>query len=166
MLDHYNGWYGQAQNSRPLLFLVGEQRRDVIPRLLMDPSLKDERCIPVVETVVYETTEMPSFAKDLHTSLTSALSQSARSRWIIIFSPTGCDTVLRELNLLDQSTGKAAQRERDGKTFIATIGPTTRQHLLDSYGFEPDFWAKTPSPEGIIQGIKSFESSGNSTQSI
>lgn len=123
----------------------------------MDPALEDKRQIPVVETVVYETTEMPSFANDLHKSLTSELSQCARSRWIIIFSPTGCDTVLRELGLLDESTDGAAHGERDGKTFIATIGPTTRQHLVDAFRFEPDFWSRTPSPEGIIQGIINFE---------
>ena len=34
ILEHYGGWYADRTPRPPLLFLVGEQRRDVIPRTL------------------------------------------------------------------------------------------------------------------------------------
>jgi uroporphyrinogen-III synthase len=49
----------------PLLFLVGEQRRDIIPNTLTAPSLPPDRIIQVDEVVVYETGVMKSFPTDL-----------------------------------------------------------------------------------------------------
>lgn len=160
ILQHYNGQYGHnAKLKRPLLFLVGEQRRDIIPKTLMDPNLDPMSTIEVVEEVVYETTEMPTFAEDFIKERMSSLYRESKSRWIVVFSPTGCDTMLRVLGILDAVTGKAITEKREPGTYIATIGPTTRQHLVDSFCFEPDVCAKTPSPEGIIQGILEFEAS-------
>ena len=55
MLDHYGQWYRDRKVKPPLLFLVGEQRRDIIPKTLMDPALADDRRIQVDELVVYGT---------------------------------------------------------------------------------------------------------------
>ena len=44
-------------------------------------------------------------------------------------------------------------------TFIATIGPTTRDYLISEYAFTPDVVAKRPTPEGVLKGIESFEAS-------
>jgi uroporphyrinogen-III synthase len=79
-------------------------------------------------------------------------------RWVIVFSPTGCEVMLRGLGLLDETTGKAkhpAQGQRN-RTWVATIGPTTRDYLKTTFGFEPDVCAETPSPEGIRTGIVEF----------
>ncbi|CEJ93413.1 hypothetical protein VHEMI09003 [[Torrubiella] hemipterigena] len=159
MLQHYNAWFEtKPELKRPLLFLVGEQRRDIIPKTLMDPSLDSLLRIEVTEQVVYETTEMPTFAEDFAKERDLDAYKKAISRWIVVFSPTGCDTVLRGLGMLDAASGKVIPGKREPGTYIATIGPTTRQHLLDSFDFEPDICAKTPSPEGIIEGIIEFES--------
>ncbi|GFP55107.1 uroporphyrinogen-III synthase [Trichoderma asperellum] len=156
ILDHYAEWY--AKDGRPglppLLFLVGEQRRDIIPRTLMDPSLPANKRIPVVEEVVYGTGEMESFPQDFAAVLDET--QPSPSRWVIVFSPTGCDSMLRGLGVLDASTGKLVPGRRDGRTFVATIGPTTRSHLVKNFDFEPDVCAETPTPEGLLEGIVAF----------
>lgn len=154
--EHYGQWYSDREVLPPLLFLVGEQRRDIIPRVLMDPSLAPGQRIQVDEEVVYGTGVMQSFPGDF-----AAILQESRhepERWVVVFSPTGCDSMLRELDLLDQKCGKAKVENRDGKTFIATIGPTTRSYLVDQFGLEPDVCADSPSPDGILQGIAKFSS--------
>ncbi|RFU72584.1 uroporphyrinogen-iii synthase, partial [Trichoderma arundinaceum] len=156
ILDHFAEWYGKDHPSLPpLLFLVGEQRRDIIPRTLMDPSLPDNRRIQVVEEVVYGTGEMESFPDDFAAVLSK--SRSSPSRWVVVFSPTGCDSMLRGLGVLDADTGRFVPEKRDDRTFVATIGPTTKNHLVKNFGFEPDVCAETPTPEGVLEGIVAFQ---------
>jgi uroporphyrinogen-III synthase len=155
MLNHYGEWYKEKQTKPPLLFLVGEQRRDIIPKTLMDPSLPSDRRIQVDELVVYGTGVMESFEQDF----TRLLKETADKpmRWVVVFSPTGCEAMLRALGMLDPETGKLkADEQRDGKTFIATIGPTTRDFLKTTFGFEPDICAEKPSPEGVEVGMERF----------
>lgn len=156
ILDHYHEWYASDYPTTlpPLLFLVGEQRRDVIPRTLMDPALPDNRRIQVVEEVVYGTGEMASFPEDFAAVLRTT--QLVPERWVVVFSPTGCDSMLRGLDVLDGETGRFVPGRRDERTFVATIGPTTRSHLVKKFGFEPDVCAETPTPEGVLEGILAF----------
>lgn len=161
MLDHYGAWYRERSTNPPLLFLVGEQRRDVIPKTLMDPSLAAARRIVVTEKVVYGTGVMESFPADFERELTAVAvmrhgTSLLPSRWVVVFSPTGCDSMLRGLGMLDEA-GKVIPDSRDDKTFIATIGPTTRDFLIGTFGFHPDVCAAKPSPEGILEGIAEFE---------
>ncbi|RCI11350.1 hypothetical protein L249_7468 [Ophiocordyceps polyrhachis-furcata BCC 54312] len=147
----------RVSHGRPLLFLVGEQRRDVIPRTLMDDSLPPARRIQVIEEVVYTTTVVPDLVQDLDL----ALRRSADSpvRWIVVFSPSGCDSLLRSLGWIDEATGKAwppASMTTNGGTLIVTIGPTTRAHLMDTFDFEPHACAATPSPEGVLKAIEQY----------
>ncbi|KAF4634473.1 hypothetical protein G7Y89_g3634 [Cudoniella acicularis] len=154
MLDHYNKWYEDRKGSPPLLFLVGEQRRDIIPKTLMDPALADRK-IQVDELVVYGTGIMESFEQDFAARLQETKNKG--NRWVIVFSPTGCEAMLRALDLLDE-IGKARPRPetKGAKTYIATIGPTTRDFLKREFDFEPDVCAKKPSPEGVEEGIARF----------
>ena len=156
MLDHYKEWYKDREVRPPLLFLVGEQRRDIIPKTLMDPELPKKRRIQVDELVVYGTGVMRSFEQDFTSLLRDTEDRAVR--WVVVFSPTGCEAMLRALGVLDPDTGKACrpQREGTGKTFTATIGPTTRDYLKNEFGFEPDVCAAKPSPEGVEHGIRSF----------
>lgn len=97
---------------------------------------------------------MESFPGDLERVLGET--QQDDTRWVVVFSPTGCDSLLQGMGVLDNKTGKVRQGSvRDGKTFVATIGPTTRDHL-QSFGFEPDVCAEAPTPEGILEGIHEF----------
>jgi uroporphyrinogen-III synthase len=155
MLEHYGEWYRGRPTKPPLLFLVGEQRRDIIPKTLTDDALPVDTRIGVTETVVYGTGEMGSFPKDFEKILSSI--RDRPTTWVVVFSPTGCDSMLRGLGLLDDGTGKAAKRLGQRATYIATIGPTTRDYLIKTFDFAPDVCAETPSPEGVWQAITNFK---------
>lgn len=162
LADYALGRHAARASNPPLLFLVGDQRRDVIPRTLMDPTLPDEKRVPVEEVVVYGTGEMASFPGDFASVLDETeAGGGSRTRWVVVFSPTGCDSMLRGLGMLDEGTGKVKPGQRDGKTFIATIGPTTRRYLVKTFNFEPDVCAEAPTPEGVMQGILDYESRRN-----
>jgi uroporphyrinogen-III synthase len=154
MLDHYGKWYEERDVKPPLLFLVGEQRRDIIPKTLKDPALPDDRSIQVDELVVYGTGVMQSFEENFKRILLET--KDKKMRWVVVFSPTGCEAMLRSLDLLDPETGKAKSSKNlvERNTFIATIGPTTRDFLQTTLGFEPDVCASKPSPEGVEEGIR------------
>ena len=157
MLDHYGEWYRDQSVKPPLLFLVGDQRRDIIPKTLMNPELSDDRRIQVDELVVYGTGVMESFEKDFTELLYKT--KGAAIRWVVVFSPTGCEAMLRSLNMLDLETGMVEgdyRQKQNGGTYIATIGPTTRDYLRNTFKYEPDVCAEKPSPQGVEDGIKQF----------
>ncbi len=52
ILEHYGQIYSERNPKPPLLFLVGETRRDIIPKTLMNPELSSDKRIEVVEEVV------------------------------------------------------------------------------------------------------------------
>lgn len=161
ILKHYNKLYPSTtdeHSQKPgLLFLVGEQRRDIIPRTLMSKSLDENQRITVDELVVYETTQMEGFEtafQDVVRKGEELLKDERAPLWTVIFSPTGCDAVLRTLNILDNDTKNTDSSKR--KCRVITIGPTTRDYLITKYGFEPDVVARRPTPEGIGEGIKEY----------
>lgn len=147
----------------PLLFLVGEQRRDIIPKSLQSADLPPSDRIPVTEVVVYETGEMTTFEEEFTDLLKQAKSSKVKNQWVVVFSPQGCEAMLSALAWLDEKTGKYSADRREimsgpMSTRIATIGPTTRDFLVEQFGFEPDVCAEKPSPEGVGEGIAKFES--------
>jgi uroporphyrinogen-III synthase len=156
VLEHFEDWHRDSDERPALLFPVGEQRRDVIPRTLMDPRLLSRgRGIRVDEVVVYGSGERESFEEDLVAQLRRTEGKAAR--WVVVFSPTGCAAMLRALDLLDPETGRVREGgRRAGTTFVATIGTTTRDHLREEFGFDADVCAETPSPEGVEAGIRKF----------
>ncbi|KAI1458528.1 tetrapyrrole biosynthesis, uroporphyrinogen III synthase [Annulohypoxylon moriforme] len=155
ILEHYGEWYKDRSTKPPLLFLVGEQRRDIIPKTLMDENLPDNQRVAVTEIVVYGTGVMESFSKDFAAVLQETATR--QSRWVVVFSPTGCDSMLKVLGMLDDDTGKVAKGIQ-GKpaTYIATIGPTTRNYLKRTFDYEPDVCSEKPSPEGVWRGVTDF----------
>ncbi|KAK4124191.1 tetrapyrrole biosynthesis, uroporphyrinogen III synthase [Parathielavia appendiculata] len=150
ILEHYGAWYRDREVKPPLLFLVGEKRRDVIPNMLTRAGWR------VDEVVIYGTRELKSF-KDEFTQRLEDTADRPR-RWVVVFSPSGCDSMLSAMGLLDESTGKAKPKRPDQNIFVATIGPTTRDHLVQEFGYEPDVCAEQPTPEGLWQGISRFSS--------
>jgi uroporphyrinogen-III synthase len=154
MLEHYASWYKDSEVLPSLLFLVGDQRRDIIPKTLMNPELSKDKRIQVDEIVVYGTGVMTSFEQDFCRILEQTKETS--HRWVVVFSPTGCEAMLRALGMLDPETGKAKEQFERGDTFIATIGPTTRDFLKNEFGYEPDVCAEKPSPDGVMDGIRKF----------
>jgi uroporphyrinogen-III synthase len=157
ILQHYNTLL-QSQDALPtkpaLLFLVGEQRRDIIPKTLESGHLDPSQRISVDEIVVYETTEMKSFKSDFAEKYLKGIIDGCPHQWVVVFSPTGCKAMLESLGLLDAETGKYKDKSR--RPYIATIGPTTRDYLVNEFGFEPDVCAEKPSPEGVGAGFAAF----------
>jgi len=144
------------------LFLVGEQRRDIIPKTLMSGDLTEGERIEVHEVVVYETCVMESFEGDFTEIIDSYKSEDndgggEKVMWVVIFSPTGCDAMLRVLGLDSANDNGNGVLVAPGKrVFVATIGPTTRDHLRLNYGFEAHVCAEKPSQEGVGGGIERF----------
>ncbi|RAL62039.1 hypothetical protein DID88_002526 [Monilinia fructigena] len=106
----------------------------------MDPNLSDDRRIQVDEMVVYGTGVMQSFEENFANLLKDTKDRDYTMGGC--FFTTGCEAMLRSLGMLDFQTGKVKQSNdgEDGKrkTFIATIGPTTRDYLQNTFGCEPD----------------------------
>ncbi|MCJ1471671.1 hypothetical protein MMC13_000311 [Lambiella insularis] len=153
----------------PLLFLVGETRRDVIPVALTSSTLPAEQRIPVDELVVYETRVVERFGGTLGRTLRGLDEAGERVRWIVVFSPAGCAEMVRALR--ERGEGGTEGRDRGEETgsgvgegeeeqersiFVASIGPTTRDYLLQEFGFRVDVCADQPSPEGLAEGIERF----------
>lgn len=165
ILEDYNSTYTGGEGKLPLLFLMGKLHSDVIPRTLGDEGLPAEKRIGIDEMVVYETGVMGSFEGEFEGFIkrflldedqgTTRESNNRKKIWIVVFSPTGCDAMLRILNTLLPTTtdGDEGRRKR---YHIASIGPTTRDHLISKYGVEPEVCAEIPSPEGVGKGIKAF----------
>ncbi|KAK1753504.1 tetrapyrrole biosynthesis, uroporphyrinogen III synthase [Echria macrotheca] len=148
ILQHYGEWYKERPSKPPLLFLVGEQRRDIIPKVLAAASY------PLDEVVVYGTGVMQSFREDFEQRLRETSDRPRR--WVVVFSPTGCDSMLRALGLLDETENQSKTRPPSPRTLVATIGPTTRDYLVDKFAFHPDVCAAQPSPEGVMASITQF----------
>ncbi|KAI9706897.1 MAG: hypothetical protein M1820_004676 [Bogoriella megaspora] len=158
ILHDYNSQEALCKNrggeNYPLLFLVGEQRRDIIPKTLDSNSLEPWERISVREIVVYETKELLSFQGNFVKIW--AKCKRFRATWIVIFSPTGCKAMLEALDL-----NKAARKSREDdlgfkRPYIAAIGPTTRDYLVNELGFEPDITASKPSPDGLGVNITRY----------
>lgn len=150
----------------PLLFLVGEQRRDIIPKTLMDENRPLQERIGVEELVVYETGVKGEFEGAFRDAVNNGYEYLASKNssdggekvmWVVVFSPTGCDAMLRVLGLGSQASNPSpGNRDEEKRVFVATIGPTTREHLRSKYGFEPDVCAEKPSQDGVGVGIERF----------
>ena len=169
ILEHYHTLAG-PEHTLPLLFLVGEQRRDIIPKTLMDPSLHESKRIRVDELVVYETNVVESFATDFASHISQIESSGRDLAVVVVFSPSGCGAMLGCLGYVDDRnmlTDKGKSRGNEtGKLngqplaqvryVVAAIGPTTRDYLRREFRFEADVCAETPSPEGVGERVKKF----------
>ncbi|KAF2659484.1 tetrapyrrole biosynthesis, uroporphyrinogen III synthase [Lophiostoma macrostomum CBS 122681] len=153
ILEHYNTLH-KGPSKPDILFLVGEKRRDIIPRTLQSSDLPPERRSVVEELVIYETGEMHSFKNSFSSIWRKNFQNGAAYQWIVVFSPTGCKAMLESLGLLDEKSGilKVNGSSNSKTVCIATIGPTTRDYLINEFGFSPNACAQTPSPEGNKSG--------------
>ncbi|KAL8794149.1 MAG: hypothetical protein Q9195_003334 [Heterodermia aff. obscurata] len=149
ILEDYNGREGPRER-KPLLFLTGETHRDVIPRMLSSDTLPPEQRIEVVEMVVYSTSALSSFESSFEEMLEQT--EGASVRWVVVFSATGGEAMLKALGWLDGEWKGSGER----KTFVASIGPTTRDWLRQGFGFEVDVCARKPSAEGLREGVEAF----------
>ena len=170
ILEHYNDRWGVKKmmmmmresggggKKKALLFLTGEVHRDIVPLMLRSSTLPPEQRIEVEEMVVYRTTPLSSFPASFAQVLDQTDEETNRvgARWIVVFSVTGGEEMLRGLGWLDEKTGRVRDDWKEGgrMTFVASIGPTTREYLRKEFGFEVDVCAERPSAESVREGIK------------
>lgn len=121
----------KKKEKRPILFLVGEKRRDIIPRTLQSPTLDPDCRITVDEMEVYASAELEdfefNFARTLAFTAEHPASASAsvsretgsayqKYRWIVVFSPMAGKGMMKGLGWLDPETGKKKRHiEAEGK---------------------------------------------------
>ena len=185
ILSHYSSLHplSSTTGEKPgLLFLVGEQRRDVIPKTLTSSTLPEGERIGVDELVVYETGVMETFPQDFEKQIAVGRRANPDVISIVVFSPSGCEAMLLSLGYIDPNgkltkegqksvrwpsertldeerenvLGSATPRSEKPRYCIASIGPTTRDYLFNTWGFEVDVCAEKPSPAGVGEGISRF----------
>jgi uroporphyrinogen-III synthase len=155
ILEHYNTLHPSVSNP-PILFMVGDKRRDIIPKTLQSEHLPSDKSARVDELVIYETGEMHSFKTNFTSIWRKNADAGSIRQWVVVFSPTGCQAMLESLGLLDAQTGKSKKDTGSRDILIVTIGPTTRDYLISEFDFTPDVVAEKPSPEGIAEGIRAY----------
>jgi uroporphyrinogen-III synthase len=130
----------------------------------MDSGLGQAR-IEVEEVVVYETGVMGGFEGEFGELMRVYNGEEDEGEdgggvvWVVVFSPTGCEAMLRVLGFGPFASGDGARIRTgngNGRVFVATIGPTTRDFLRQEFGFEPHVCAAKPTPQGILEGIQGF----------
>lgn len=116
-----------------------------------------ERRIQVDEMVVYSTAEVEAFETEFAAVLRESEGAS-RVRWVVVFSPAGGGSMLRALGWLDPVTGRVREGvngDTEGRTtFVASIGPTTKEYLRGEFGFGVDASAEVPSAEGVRSTVE------------
>ena len=117
----------------PLLFLVGDQRRDIIPKRLAAEN------IPLEELVVYKTAVASTFDQELDRVLGDETDGDIE--WIVFFSPSGAQVALEKMKRLKR------------KIKVATIGPTTEEYLRKEWNLVPDMVSAKPEPMSMVRGI-------------
>lgn len=138
----------QQQRAPPqnFLFLVGEIRRDIIPKTLSSQTIP----IPITELIAYQT-KTRDFQNELRGVIDTLDELQNKTRWVVVFSPTGADKALEVVK-------ERLVREKEDVVYrYCTIGPTTRDYLVKELEIEPDVVAAVPSPEGLVDAIMAFD---------
>jgi len=146
IIKHYEEHF-QLDRPPNLLFLVGEVRRDIIPKTLTANTPR----IPITELVVYETTTR-DFENELRGAIDTLDTLENKNRWMVVFSPTGTDKAVSVMKERMQKEDQVIWR-------VLTIGPTTRNFMVNKLGVEPDAVAESPSPEGLMKVIEDHNES-------
>ncbi|EEY56537.1 uroporphyrinogen-III synthase, putative [Phytophthora infestans T30-4] len=132
---HQDGILPADCKEKPMLFLCGDKRRDVLP-----DSFRS-RGLPMEELVVYQTCAVQTLELPAECMVPS---------WIVFFSPSGLK-VIKELALPWESIRKAAI----GKTTAAAL----HEHALATGQtfWEADVTAPKPKPDSLAGAIFAFE---------
>lgn len=145
---------GEANEDggKKVLWLTGEKRREGLRAGLMAKGVTVEIC------VVYGTTLSPQFSAHFRQGLreTEPEPEKGGVRWIVIFSAQGGREMLEGLGLLEEGSERVLEHREGKTTYVASIGPTTRDYLEGEFGLRVDVCAERPSPEGVKEGIERF----------
>ncbi|KAK6334361.1 hypothetical protein TWF730_003574 [Orbilia blumenaviensis] len=162
IVEHYSNNFITDNDKGPgdLLFLTGETHSTIIPSRVPE-KLKGKSGgldVKVEEVVVYKTGVMEEFEADFRSCLqrlevgdAAAEGEEEKERWIVFFSPTGTDAALRVLG--EREEGKETNRGLKYK--CCSIGPTTKDFMYQKFKRAADAMAKTPSPDGVLEAIRS-----------
>jgi uroporphyrinogen-III synthase len=133
----------QQQGQKPLLFLAGDKRRDLIPAKLKEASI--------------DFNEIQSYVTCVHPDLSDALKQLQKMPdWVVYFSPSGLKF------LQDTPTYKSLAASVACKcTKIAAIGPTTADYITDTLDLISDVVAEKPEAQHLINAIIQFDASSS-----
>lgn len=170
--SQYSRWKAEKENvrKRRLLFLVGEQRRDVIPRVLGGGGGDRGKRVEVEEVEVYSTVIRDGFEGEFTRKVTELEGEGAERVVVVVFSPGGCEAMFSGVDWAGPGSGgdgfgeegggwgviEAKRKKKRSGFVVCAIGPTTRDYLKDTFGFEVDVTARTPSPEGVSEGVLAF----------
>eukprot|EP00128_Syssomonas_multiformis_P015752 Colp12_sorted_trinity150504_noHs@9785 len=124
----------QHRDARPLLFLCGNKRRDVLPKTLTEAG------IPFQEMIVYSNNVNSNFEEDFLKCYHSSL-----PNWIAFFSPSGLHALMPILEKHGLEKGSSVR--------YAAIGPTTAQAMLE-ISRPPAAVAQKPTPQSLLDAIK------------
>lgn len=179
ILDHFNNRENKQKadsndNDRrhlPLLFLTGKKHRDSIPKILQSKDLPVNERVPVEEVIVYETQVRGCFDEDFEMAVREAMHLSRQAEtaklnegsshlgptpptvWIVAFSPSGCQSMLRVVEKVQNEQNSGTSNGINSQLRIATIGPTTRNFLVEKHGVQTTVCAKSPTPEAVAEAI-------------
>ncbi|KAI9323578.1 tetrapyrrole biosynthesis, uroporphyrinogen III synthase [Dichotomocladium elegans] len=120
-----------SQTPRPasLLFFAGDKRRDELPTKMTSAGIEIE------EIRVYRTCE--------HPDLREKLQSLPNTGWLVLFSPSGVDYILRH-------------RPFPSGTRLAAIGPTTADHL-ERNRYVVDAVASAPRANSVVKCIQACD---------
>ena len=135
--------------GRSVLWVAGETRRDGVAQGLRAAGVALEVC------VAYGTAVDERFGSRFADALRETESAAA-ARWVVLFSGQGAAEVFVALGWLDERSGKVRRENVGSRTYVACIGPTTREYLETEFGFRVDVCAERPSAEGVREGIEQF----------
>lgn len=113
------------------LFLVGEIRRDIIPKKLKSKGLE------VKEVVTYKTENLDDGFQTFQQNC------SGKNLWVVLFSPQGTEEIVDFLKVHPEYK-------------LASIGPTTEQYLIER-GITPHVVSKKPEAISLCKAIKEFK---------
>ncbi|ETP45171.1 hypothetical protein F442_08385 [Phytophthora nicotianae P10297] len=132
---HQDGVLPADCEEKPMMFLCGDKRRDVLPDSFRSRGLPLEELV-VYQTCAVQTVEFPAECKV--------------PDWIVFFSPSGLK-VVKDLDLPWGSIRKAAI----GKTTAAAL----HEHALatEQPFWEADVIAPKPKPDSLANAIFAFE---------
>lgn len=138
--------------EKKVLWLTGEKRREGLRTGLMAKGVTVEIC------VVYGTTLSPQFSTHFRQALRETEPEPEKEgvRWIVIFSAQGGREMLEGLGLLEEGSERVLEQREGKTTYVASIGPTTRDYLEGEFGLRVDVCAERPSPEGVREEIERF----------
>uniref|UniRef100_M4BT52 Uroporphyrinogen-III synthase n=1 Tax=Hyaloperonospora arabidopsidis (strain Emoy2) TaxID=559515 RepID=M4BT52_HYAAE len=157
---HQDGALPAACKERPMVFLCGNKRRDVLP-----DSFRS-RGLPLQELVVYQTCAVSKVEFPVECQV---------PQWLVFFSPSGLEAV-KHLPLPWESIRKAAIGKKQ-ETWSWSKALTYRLYLLQCYEpgkttttalheyavatqqpfWEADVTAPKPTPESLANAIFTFE---------